>query len=412
MGLFNFLKKKEVIEEVNEKDLAIYVNKLTNEKLSKFKTDLQEKKDYATYKLKKILEAIKELEESELSNKNIPNKEYQIMLGNKNNYVQRTKLFFQEITLPTDSLELHAFFKDFFEKLEALNNATQKNYFVLKHFFEDEIYTVARRIKEFEETIIKINELFEREKIDEIVLIKDDIKSIEKTRKKKNDLQQEQDQMNEQLNDLSLKKEKAELYISQLKKTTDYTYYNNFLKEKADLEYYLKKIKDEISSYFSDLERAMRKHSKITMNKVIVENYLTDCVTALLSDDNLEIVNELKKLKEELVHDKIELKDSKKEKSVEIIDKLNDAFLKDKIFEIKKIQDNIKETDDKIRKNITIVKLNDTYKFINELDKQIEVLTKKIQFTEGQIESLNIKLIKQKIQEKIYKHFSFKLIIK
>lgn len=412
MGLFDFLKKKEIVEEVTEKDLPAYVDNITNEKFSKLKSDLQEQKDYAVYKLKKILEAIKELEQSGLSNNKIPEKEYQIMIGNKNNYVQRTKSFFQGISLPNDSLELYAFFKDFFERLEALNNATQKNYFVLKHFFENEIYTVARRIKEFEETIIKINEIFERERIEEIEQIKEDIKSINIIRKKKKDLQDEQKLLNEQLKDLNLKLEKTETYIAQLKKTTDYTYYNNFLKDKSDFEHSYKRIKDEIHSYFSDLERALKKYSKVTTNPAIIESYLSDSVSALDADESLDILNELEKLRKELAMEKIELKDSKKEKSIEIIDKLNSDFLNEKRTELRKIRENISETDDKLRKNITIVKLNDNKAYLVEIEQNISDVNKKVEFNEGQIESLNTKLVKQKIQEKIYKYFNIRIIIK
>jgi hypothetical protein len=413
MGIFDFFKRKETEEKVIlESELKQYFDALLSEKLTVLEAKLKEQREYAQYKKEKILEAIKELERADLMNKNVVERALQIMQGNKQNYIQRTRGFFQEQALPKQQLDLHRYCKGFFEKLEQLMQSTQKNYFILKEFFDHEVSLITRRIKEYEDIIIQMHDLLEKSNMEALQAIEQDILNLATIRQRRKQIQQEQLGLHDQMDSLEQKKQKTLAHIEQLEQTTDYKAYHGFIDQRNSLEKELKHAKEELSAQFSELDRALKKFSKITTNETLVNAYLVDEVKALDVDEDLQILSVLEQLRKEIDNETLELKDKKKEKSMEAIDTLSKEFLESARKKIRELKDSIADADRKIRHNITITKIKDNQSFLEGLLTEETSVKRKIEYNEAQLESMSLKLAKQKIQQKIQQHLNTTITIK
>ncbi len=401
MGLFDFLKKKEEAVELKEPDLHPFFEKSINQKFAKLNAKIHEISIEVQYNIKKLKEYLDVLESEELRNSNIPERERQIMEGNRENFIKRTRVFANKISIPESYIEIDEACKNFFEDLELLTAETQKSLFVLKDFFEETIKKLTRKIKELEDLFIGIRRLLEKENIELVNEINGLFKKVEDMRIHLADAKSHKKFIESEIEILNSEKEKILKKIHSLESSNDYRFYKGFLKEKEAIEQKLAKQKSELLQDFSEIEKALKKFSKKALDDNIIKQYIDNPSEALMDDEKIEIKNTISKLQEELKKDKLEIKDKKKEKTLEAIKSLTKQALAEKRKMLLQAKKELSENTEKIRKNTTSLQLREQKSYLESTQQSIKDQEKQLAAIENTLESTNPNLVLQKITEKL-----------
>ena len=156
----------------------------------------------------------------------------------------------------------------------------------------------------------------------------------------------------------------------------------------------------------SPLQKALKKYNNFCFVER-VDSYIKDPVQTLLKDSNLEILKFLKDIKKMIEGDKINLKDYKKKKVFESLDKLDEPLLKKFIENHIAFKTDLSSIRSKIR-NITILEE------IENLEKKINIDNFKIENVEREIDKIkdiDIHSETKKLEEDLNNLFGYKILI-
>ena len=360
-----------------------------------------------------ILEKLNSLRDAELQNKNIPTRAMQLMDGNREAYIKKIRNFLEQIELPDmESYTLINDFADNFDtRLDELNKSTYKGYEVMKEFFYNQATDIAMGIKDISTNIKKLKQLVANKELSKIEHLRGLIEKIDRFNDKKEKLSKEIDEQIYAIKETEQKIENVKKRFEEIKKSKEYSEYKRTDEEKEALMEKIKSEKDEIIQLFSILKKSLKKYKRESLNEKLIEEYLEDPNQALLKDSELSILLVLAKLKENIEQNKIELKDKKKEKTIEVISKLNEEFLKQKRFNLEQHTRTKIILNDRLRKNnINNLYQEEKYK-LEHFTKKLEDENRKLGSLKKEKESLDINKIKESIKKEFLDLFSIKLDI-
>jgi hypothetical protein len=399
MGIFSFLRKeaekerqlKEITLEELEPYLQNFIKKSGVEtKISVLERDIKSK-------ITRLNELLESLEHSKLKEeKVIPERLKSIFEGNKRAFIDKIKAFIQELKVPSNPEDVDAFLEQTSEKLNALSEDTQKNYFVLREFIEDHVQPVAAKIKDIDSMLSTARAEFDRTPLGKI-------REVRAHQKKYYLLLQEVEKLEEELKHTLLLKEtelerknKFDSKLDQIKETKAYEEYIDLQERRKKLSDSLWKIEQDVRDLFSKLEHALKKHNR-EREDTLVEKYLSKPVDALFEDAELLILNELSHIKSNIKL--LSLKKEKEDSVLEALEILTDEKLRElreKLVEIKNEQNIV---NDRYKNNLYERNINEREGWIEHVNKNIEAIEKKQSDIEDLIERMNPKLVKQKIRD-------------
>ncbi|HYD03558.1 MAG TPA: hypothetical protein VEC16_04620 [Alphaproteobacteria bacterium] len=382
-NLFNKFKKEPKVDSeiILLSKIDKHMNFILRENLGSINKIIIEKSEIINSRREKLILALRELQRAKLMNLNIPEREIQIMDGNRENYVRKITHFTSSVDLPKGYLELYDYCVKFSSNIEQLNRDIQKNIFVLQHFFSNEIKNSNRALHDLEENIIEIRILLEKNGIVQLKEIQKDIKTFTENIYKINDLRK---QLSTEKSEIASHQEKIDRLNDRIKiitSGTDYRALEGFRQEKGSAELEIKKIIEGLNANFSVLDTALRKYYYRNPEEKIIKAYLEDIKEAVLNDKDIDIVRVLVEVKKAIIMDQIDLKDKKKEHCIESIDKLTFEVLKDAQAKILKLEDQKQRAQAKITHNSASLNLSEQQYWIN-------ATTDKIKYHETNIEKL------------------------
>lgn len=311
----------------------------TNKTVSDHATPLFEKLDDILFA---VQGNITKLEHAALRNKNISSRELEIMKGNRGSYVLRTRLFLAPISSFSEKEkktydDMKDFVQKYTEQLQSYHDTTLKPYAVLQHFFANEAYAIAKNIKEIDESIRQLKGLLQKQSVESITSLKQQMQTLQekceeekKLNREKNDLQEEHGRL------VELEKQNMEKW----KKTGEADGYNKYLTLVAKAKECEKKGVTHIASLkhsFAVLDKAIRKYGKLFPEKeTFLNSYLENPFEALRNDaanmssetsaQTYAITTILQSVKEQLLADELDMKDDKKEKTLQELHTLTQDF--------------------------------------------------------------------------------------
>ena len=293
-------------------------------------------------------ENIKKLENAKLINENIHVKEIQFMEGNRSFYINRVGLFFENLSLPDDNL------KESISKIEKeindLGKSTFKAYQILQHFYEHEAYAIAQNIKSLDLLLNELKSLVSNKKIKEIESIKSDIVSLKSTINEEKELKVLMKKSENDVVELEEEKRKIRYELTKKEQSKDFKEYGALEVEQHKLNEQINDLKEDIHHYFAILEHALKKQSKIDIEyESVINKYLEDPIKALSDDSAFEIIKILKKIEDNINNDSIDLKDNKKEKTIETIARITESNLSDFLVEYRKLNSEISNISEKMK---------------------------------------------------------------
>jgi len=359
MGFFKTEPKKPDYNEIEFSKIDKYMNFFMRERMGDLNKTIIELVSATNIHKTDTLHELRQLHKKHLMNPNIPQREIQIMEGNRDTYVKRVAHFVDAIDFPKGYLELYDYCIAFSTQLEQLGRELQKNMFILNHFFKSELKTINKMLVDIEEKVIDIRVFFEKNNIEVLKDIQEEIKKRTENDNKILDLKEHIANEEAQISVYADKIKKLNERIVTITGGADYRTLQGFLDEKAKIEDEIKHIVRELRNAFSELDTALRKYYYRNQDKKILKLYLDDVGIGLLEDPQLEIVSILPAVKECILNNTVELKDKKREHTLEIIDRLNATYLREQQSMLNKWHEQKQHVQTKITHNSASLNLSE-----------------------------------------------------
>jgi hypothetical protein len=332
MGLFGIFGKKQKSQEISLAKLNEWLRLHTKDRLEILNASIKEIFGQIEETIQNLEQSITLLQNAEITDADkIQPKVKSIVIGHRQNYIRRLTQLINAIKQPAEINHLTAL--EFYEKtqqeLDNFSQETTKSYYAAQHLFHKQIDEIAKLIKTLDRHTDKIKKLIEKSSAVEIDHAQQQIDYLQKQIEKKALLKKELEILNSRLEKAEESTKQAEQKLNELLESREYLELQELNGKLARTQEDILAMETQITHLFSPIERPLRKFSKITLeDENIVQAYSEKPSKALLEDKELKIVPLLQNMQKSILSGGIELKDKKKEKSLEIIKKLAPEYLK------------------------------------------------------------------------------------
>jgi len=358
-----FFKKPEKIEEIEHIDIdkiEDWLNKHTSDIIEDIDKEINSIYAQISEDVNELKHELKNLKNAALRNENIILRAKQIMEGNRTTYIDKIIKFAEALDLTNKGFfSGKKFCKEFGAQILELSNQTLRSYYVLQEFFGEESGLVAKRLKKVDEQVKEMREIIIKSPIYNLDELQKSIKDFRGRQEALNKLSEEITKKKSELEEYRISREKVELKMAALKKSDVYLSYRKLSEDKASVMEEIKRLETDLAADFSLLLRPLKKHSRLALNEKLVEQYSNDPLLALLNDDKLEIISILEQLKTNILSNKLELKDTQKDKPLQAIDKLHRRYFEDFLNKYKTLRTRKKDIDSQILSNNVNQDFND-----------------------------------------------------
>ena len=382
--LTSLFRRKIKIEEgkkdyIEYSELPSYINNFVQPKereLGELFKELQEKiseLDNALTQLK--IAKIKEL------NPKIVN----VILDNRDAYIKHTKIFMETIKLPEELsfAKTKQFCHEFEQNLKEFTEKSTKSFHVTKNLIGDELENVAKKIRELEDYIKEIKLYLQEENVDQIIELKKQTEELLNTVQIKKNHQLEIDSLNQQIVQLEFSQSKILEEINEISKTEDFEKLNQLKEDNQKLQSRIDELNSNALTLFLPLDKSLRKFNKMSPEEII-QDYIDNPLKALKQDNDFKILNLLKQIEAALIDDQLDIKEEKKDKTLESIKTISEESLRNLLSEYNSLineQQSIKEKlqISKIEEKLSMLnnKLNSMTSKKNSLQNEVNELEKK-----------------------------------
>jgi hypothetical protein len=395
--VFGFFKKKKEKSTIHIKEIDSWIKKViesrnTGIKLGIHKRELNSKKT----RLKELLD---ELMTAKLKDESIvPERAKSIFEGNRKSYVQKINLFLDTINFPDDVSEVESFLENASLNLEKLAEETNKNYFIIKEFIEDDVRQIANRIKELDNLIVSTRASIEKASLIKFKELREMLELhnsyIMQVEKNKSQLEQVLERKAQEIE----KRKKIESKLNTLKSSSQHEEFSNLKKKKEELQEKLKQTEYNVIDLFSGISSVLKKYSKKKQNKH-AKNYSDNAVNGLLLDENLNILKVLEDVLK--LKDSLDVKDSKLKKLESEIKRITKKKLEDLRTSLIDTTQSLNDLNNRIKNHSFRLNLKEQEGKIEIVDETLKEIEKEEQELEDLLERTNPRLIKQKMKNLI-----------
>ena len=323
--MFGILKNLFRKETVKEDELEFWLEN----KIKTLKQELQGQLSTANERIRIAIGQTKEklqaLEQAGLINPNIPERAKHFMKGNREEYTRRINNFLQSISVTNDIEQFDQFQSKTHEALQELVKGIQRPQTILNEFLAHETKETNAAISSIENEIALFSQKIKQSNYFEFLKVKNSINEAVEAQERLKVIGKQVEEIEQIIKESEDENRKLQEEVQLLKKSKKLT----DLKEKQQaLAEQKKLLENSLRQKFSNIETALKKYSHITVNnKRQCEEYLSDPVTALTKDLHLSILNLFYDVKKAVERDVLNLKDKKKEKTLEEINAIDKEYL-------------------------------------------------------------------------------------
>ncbi len=420
--MFNFLKKLFASKELEQVEINLqqledwFNNKISYLDFNDFFQEYFKKIKELKQQLK---EKVKLLQEAEVpkEHKNVEDRVKNIVQGHRDNYARAMERFVEELSvIEKDSFftlddykQVLEFNKTLDETVDDLAKRTAKSYQASQHLFFDPVEEVFKLMGKLNLLIKNFKKKEFAEKIKSLEQLKQKMTQINEDKNKKINFEKEIKEKEIILKDKNKEKEEKEKELQQLKESPDY---NNLLELKTKKENKEKEIKENennVFTFFSKLNKPLRKYERVALDDKLIKEYLDNSVKAFFDDEELKIKEVLQGLKKSL--DSLKLDDKQKNNFSELIEKSTTTFL-DELFSVgKKLKEEKETLIKEINQSKIVNKINDKEKEINESQEKIARIEKEFTDKKEKLEKINLNKVIKEIKEKVNDLFNVELTV-
>lgn len=419
--MFNFLKKlfsgrKEEIakkEEVKVEELGNWFKNKSDNIFSGLDVKVTEIKNRIKEEITKTKDNLSILSIARLQNPKISVRETQFMEGNRNAYILGVNNFLRGIDLENkDYPALLEYCNNFNLTLEKFGKSTFRPYHILQEFFAHESRDVAINTKNIDHSIKELRKAIENANIHKINEIKSLITELNNKVKQKNDLERALKESEKIKDGLIQKKESVEVSINELKKSKEYKQLNDLRANKEVLLTSIREHNAKVIHAFSVMERPLRKLTRVVFEgSELLEQYIENPVSALISDNELKIIGLLKKLEENLNNFTLELKDKKREKVLDTVNFLTEEFLIDFVSKHNELNKKIKDAEKEINENEALKREKKLNYELDDIKDDLGEVNKEIENKNSELRKINIDEMKNNLEKEVNELLKANIVI-
>lgn len=392
--VFGLFKKKKKTTAIELRDLDEWIKRTLESKNLGMKIGML-KREINSKKIK-IKEMLQELEEATFKDESvIPERAKSIFLGNKKSYIQKVTVFLDNIIIPEEVSQLEDFLEKTSLSIEELAKETNKNFFIIKEFAEDEARSVAGKLKELDDLVSSARASMEKTSLGKFKELKKTLTDYHSSISEVDEIKKKMESVLEKKAEEMEKRKKIESKILVLKKSSQCEEYNRLVKKKEAIDEEIKKSEYSIINMFSGISAVLKKYSK-KKKSAQAKKYSDNSVTALLNDDKLQIIKILEDVKK--VKDTLDVKDAKLKKldaDVSLITKEKLEKTKSSLLNFKQEQ---KDIETRLKNHPHILNLKEQEGKLQIINSNISDIENEAQEIENVLERINPRLIKQRMK--------------
>jgi len=408
-----FAKKETEIAVVLEANLLTWYDDQVIPIKSKADQQIIDNKDQIKAEIKSSEVNLKKLDEALLQNPNIPIRQKQFMHGNRQAYIRRIQSFLGSLNVEEmDADELEAFCKNFEEQFLELGKSTQRQSTILREFFHNESRDISENISNLRKYIQDLKKILDNSEYGIIQNLRDDIKLYISNKDLTQQLSTSIGTLETEVARQRKDKENAKINIAEIEKSPEYHNVQQAENKVVITEGELKSSKQAFLDKFSTLESALRKYSYTQPQfEPLINTYIDNPVNGLLNDSHFEIVKVLDALSQALLKDEIDLKDKKKEKTLSLLNDMNDIYLSSMVKRIQKLQiqldnDKAELILDPQNKSLELLRSK-----IIELDTTITTTESQLTQSKSQLQKYDKAAMKKSLEQDIEQKLMVKIVI-
>jgi len=420
--MFDFIKKlfseeeKEEIEKERVKlnDIDKWLDSFEKKQLASFSEKTSPFINQVKEEIKKTRENLENLRNAKLRNEKIPPKARHMMEGSRDIYIRKVALFLDNIASlaeKNDPDAVHELCQVFESGSEELSKSTQRSYMVLQEFFSRESREIAINIKKIDASVKSLKKTLKGTGLEIITEIKKDAEHLHNKLRQKKGFEDGIEKKKKIMEEMKKSLENLEKEKESLIKSDDY---NAAAGEKAKNEALSAKMRNkesELLHLFSAIEKALRKYERMTTDEAVVRSYLASPSNALLKDNELKIIGVLSKMKDAVARDQLDLKDKKKEKTIEVIEKLSRDYLEAYRKEHEDISEEKKKLEQSIASSSVLNKINETDGRITRTKEEMRHTNSSLETLEHESGKISEKDLVQHLEKKMNDNLPVKVEI-
>ena len=399
MAWLDFLKKKkEGIEEpdyIDYSELPQYIKKINQPKISEIKRLFEE----LQRRLYGLEESLIELKNAKIQEPNP--KIVNVILGNRESYIQHTKNFIDSISIPEEITfsRTKQFCTQFERNLAEFAGRSTKAYEVTRNLIGEELAQTAKKIKDIEEYVKEIKLFLEEENVGGIIELDKKTHDFLNTITIKRTNNMEIDSLKKQIAQFEFEQSKILEEINSLSATKDFSKLNSLKEQNNEIQKNIDNLTFSINEKFSGIDKALRKFNKMSENELI-NDYLENPLKSLQRDKELKILSILKNIEASLIDEQLEIKDDKKEKILETIKEINELYLNNLLKEYNSLNQEQIRIKNSLLINKTEEKISMLNSKLNNMSTKKNSVQKKLNGIEEK-NKINIDDISKNLSDKI-----------
>ncbi|MFC1801497.1 hypothetical protein ACFLZB_03455 [Nanoarchaeota archaeon] len=418
--MFKFLKglfkSEETEETVEEDNLLFWFDKKVKDKLKNLDKEIDTLFN-GVEKAKVIISGrANQLDKAEIKDPDkVEDRIRNVVVGHKNNYLRTLNIFLNGLDLPekrtlSEAMKFNDWFK---ERLDELAKSTAKSYAASQHLFFNEVEQLAKELKGLAALSSNFEKVIEKNKLKEIDMVRMIVDLFYKKSNEKAKLTQELKLKQERFDALKLSKQKKLQEIESLEQGKDHQDYLELKNKKESLDSQIRENQSKFLQIFAQLERSLRKIEHSAESGLdLIRTYLENPIEAFFKDNELFFMKIIDQIKNDLAKESLDLKDSKREKTLEVVHQVSENSLREIQHRNNQLQEERVVLNKKIDNNFVSGKLSDLRYRLEHVDTQIADLEQEVKEVEELLSKIDLGKIKDKIVEKVFEVFGVKLSFK
>ncbi|MBI4145112.1 hypothetical protein HY493_02795 [Candidatus Woesearchaeota archaeon] len=266
-----------------------------------------------------------------LLNPKIQERERHFLDGNRDQFLKAAERFLRSITPPATPEELPSFDQHVQQRVKQFSEDIQRAFQILQNFLANETKELVRQVDAIAKHATALRGIRRRlDGLDALGTAIDDLSRAISDQQRDSEETRSREERGERLR-TELKQ--AQDAVSSIESSPEHKELVRLKSQTQDVANKLKTFRQGMLEQFSAIEPALKKYERMTMHHQLVKDYLANPIETLARDRGLQLLHILVAMRKEVVADRIELKDKKKEKVLTAMDAFNSAtlsaFLKD-----------------------------------------------------------------------------------
>lgn len=407
MCMFGFLKrilkKEEPVrsEEVELPALHSWFEGKTKSREASLKQDMEGMGQKIASERDAAQKNLALLGKAGLQNPNIPERAKHFMQGNRDAFSKKVHFFLDSIHVPQEISSFPAFYSGVQDELKELMQGTAKSFQILQEFFANESRQVMANVGVIEKELNSFKSAFDAADLDILEDTKQRISDFQAKLNLRKALEKDLSQKKKELQESTSEIRRLKKDVEMLQKDSQLNSLKNRLK---DVQARIDDLRARITGPFSAINHPLKKFERITYkHRTIIQKYIDSPLEALLQDLHLSVLKALHDMELAVLNNRIDLKEKKKEKTLEVLKLLTKEYLGSFLTEYGQIN----HEKDKIKKTLAgldIVALIEQKKErIAELESKRVDIEQRIQALGRELEKIDIPAVEQKLVSNLRK---------